>query len=349
MSENFPSHPVHEQQRQASMQPFIEQELHGQQLDINLAEQPLVAKDEAVATYGVNGDIIATFTLPSSSSDPGNPAREIAVVDYGEPDPADPKAVFVFEGMPIRRLGVARSRYGLAPLSYSTMQHGHISHFDLQQGSLMLGRSTEGDADRQASYLLGLNDKVVGDDMISRQHVTITLGEGTLSLTDHSTNGTLVRTHNPEGALSAEATEELHTEIGEDALEAAGVAEPFAAQTYTNEQGIVDRLPWETGASEEAEQQPAAEVSPEEPKVDQSRIYSEVVDTASRAGSADAFVLVHRINDLLSTLPENDRLSLENLTKGIVNEQGREVDRYGTLSKFDAIVATMRQRLKSNG
>lgn len=347
MSEDFPSHPTHEQQRQESMQPFLEQELHGQQLDISLGEQPLVAKDEAVATYGVNGDIIATFTLPSSSTDPGNPAREIAVVDYGEPDPTNPKAVFVFEGMPIRRLGVARSRYGLAPLSYSTMQHGHISHVDLPQGSLMLGRGTKGDADRQASYLLGLNDKVVGDDMISRQHMSITLAEGKLSLTDHSTNGTLVRIHNPEGTLSAEATEELHTEIGEDALEAAGVAEPFAAETYTNEQGIVDRLPWATDAPQAAEvAPPVAEVSPEEPKVDQSRIYGEVVDIASRAGHVEASVLVRHINDLLSTLPESDRLSLENLTKGIVNEQGREVDRYSTLSKFDAITAAMRARLK---
>jgi len=167
--------------------PHTQVELHHEELKIHLDDtaQPLMSQVEAVNMFGLNGDVIAIIKLPT---DEGMEPKNIAVVDYGPETSADnPKHVFVMEGEPKPALGVATERYGLTAFDYSA---GHLAAmYPLTENQpLVLGRSPS-----PANFKLGLkNPEIPDNELISRNHLTVTLEAGVLAIADHSTNGTEV-------------------------------------------------------------------------------------------------------------------------------------------------------------
>lgn len=190
MAENFPkpeSLPTPEAQDSV-----VQTELHRGEVTLDAAGTPVIPQGEAIPKYGINGDILAVITLPGENS-----SKEIAVIDYGEPDKDNPKPVFIVDGTPIPLMGKATERYGLASLNYTP--EGHMaSHVGFNDGATVeLGRlSSRSQLD--ANYKLGISGDFPDNELISREHLTISLKDGKFTFADHSTNGTLVRTARPE-------------------------------------------------------------------------------------------------------------------------------------------------------
>lgn len=216
MSEIFPVHESHEQRQQA-LASHVEVELHNGQIEIDTVSRPLMSQAEAVEVFGVNGDILATITLPSEHE-----AREIAIVDYGEPDPTNPRPITVFEGQPLMLMGKARERYGLRALNYTP--EGHLSsQVGFNDGAtVQLGRENIPN-NHDANYKLGLSDGSPENELISRNHAGITIQEGKLTIIDKSMNGSLVKFADQERSEALPSSEEIHAALGKNALQGAEI------------------------------------------------------------------------------------------------------------------------------
>lgn len=154
--------------------------LHGTQQELPMT--PLIEKSAALDKYGINGDILARVSLPVPE---GAEARDIGVVDYGEFDETTAPYHFVVDGQPIPMFGRPKSRYGLVALSYTPSEHMASQVPLFEDEATTIGRNS-GDA----SYKLGLNEDRAGHAEISRSHATFTVRGDTISISDHSTNGT---------------------------------------------------------------------------------------------------------------------------------------------------------------
>lgn len=298
-----------EAQRSAAMQPSIEYSLQHQQIELDTTGVPLVPHNEAVELYAINGDILATVTLPGEEQD-----REIAVVDYGEPDPDNPKPVFVFEGQGIPLYGYARERYGLRGLNYTP--EGHMTtHVGFSDGdTIELGRNNhDRAANHDANYRLGLTNDNADTQLISRQHATLRLVNGVLTIQDHSTNGSIVRLPNPEQKDRLASAAQVHQAVGEEALSAAGVESVEAVPPQ-----------WQD-------------------------TYRSLAETADRlaSGTFDPSMMAGKMQQLLQSLPTSERQSLgdlQTLVDGIVNEYG-QAPRYGTGDAARQIARIARSRI----
>ncbi len=236
MNEAFPVNQFHQEHLEA-MQPFVESMLHGEQTEID-ASKPLMGRDEAVEMWGINGDILATITLPGEPE-----SKEIAIVDYGEPDVVNPRPITIFEGQPIRTFGVARQRYGLHSLNYVPESH-MATHVGFEEGaSVELGRDlTDRTGNNDANYKLGLGDNEKGNTLISRHHATVTIEGDKITVADHSTNGSLVRFANPERTETLSELRDIHQYAGHSAVNGAEAnASQTAASPENDEQSIVDK------------------------------------------------------------------------------------------------------------
>jgi len=208
-----------------SQPPHIEQELHRQQASVDLrSARPVIDRAQAVETHGINGDIMAIISLPGEGVE--GKAKEIGVVDYGEPDPANPSPVFIFEGQPLKMFGTARTRYGLWALNYVSEELiGTYTAFP--EGAITkLGRASDVADTINASHFLGLSDGSQGNQAISRQHATVQIKDGQLTVWDHSKNGTKITYANPEATQTSTELAMIQEELGNEALGAAGVVMP---------------------------------------------------------------------------------------------------------------------------
>lgn len=182
------------------------------------------------------------------------------------------------------------------------------------KGDTMVGRTVEGEG-------------LLADPSVSRKHVAIGLhtnkesGLTTLTFTDHSSYGTaLIMRPLAETAAPAPASQE----------QPVASAEPTASQ-----QRIQERL----GAVNETPQRPARE------------IYTELADTANRlsSGTFDPIVMNRKMKQLLNTMPESERAALGDITAlvyGMVDEHGRQTDRYGSTAQARQIMALAQKRLR---
>lgn len=297
MNEAFPVNSTHEQ-RLADMQPMLEYELRNQQLIIDANSQPLLSRDEAVEAFGINGDIIATITLPGQEE-----SREVAVVDYGEPDPNSPLPLTIFEGQALPMMGVARERYGLRALNYVPDKH-LSSHVGFSDGTtITLGRNnTNSPGNYDANFKLGLTPDNHDTDLISRRHATITLKEGKLTIADHSTNGSLLRIANPEQRERTLSPQEMHQELGNKMLQGVGVQE----------------------VSNDMSQQAAMQ-----------NTYGRLASMAEQLGSGtvEPAVTARNMNSILQSVPDDYRESfadIQMLVNDLVDDHGRVANRYTT-------------------
>lgn len=162
----------------------IEADLHNKGLDISLASEPVVDRQQAIEKYGINGDVIAVIALPAGKN--GEP-KQVAFVDHGEDFEGQPAILFGGKG-----LGRSESRYALFGLNYSPQSH-MFPYASLRRTETTVGRGgsigREDGVNDHVSYLLGLNEK--GNDYISGSHFTIKI-EDDLQIFDHSTNHTKV-------------------------------------------------------------------------------------------------------------------------------------------------------------
>jgi hypothetical protein len=227
----FPSHPAHTQNRM-EMQPHTERVLHGESYALDLKGKPLMDRDTARAVTGVNGDILATFTLPTNGELPGESAREIAIVDFGEDTSEEnPQPVFFHEGNPIPMMGKARRRYGMEAITYTPDSH-MSTYAPLQEGKTTLGRGERATGGSDASYKLGISDGSRDVAAISREHLTLNLDGDSLLIEDHSTNGTLLRV--PEKSVDYRSIMAIQKGLGADAVKLA------------REQGVITIYPHPT-------------------------------------------------------------------------------------------------------
>lgn len=165
--------------------------LHQSQLELPMTV--LLDKQAALASHAINGDVLATVSLPVPE---GAEPRIVAVVDYGEFDPEAAPARFVMDGQPITRVfGRAKTRYELTAFSYTPSEHLG-SAVPLKEGETTIGRTSRQGGD--ASYMLGLNESKREHEEISREHATFVLENGVITIKDHSTNGTEVTIPSPE-------------------------------------------------------------------------------------------------------------------------------------------------------
>jgi hypothetical protein len=170
---------------QLAATPYKVEFLHNETLALPMS-RPLMGRAEALDKHAVNGDILAVINLPVPE---GAETRAIAVVDFGKFEPGNEPLRFILEGQPIKIMGKAPTRFGLRAISYTPS--GHLgSDVPLYEGDTGFGRESKQGGD--PSYALGLNEDKPSHTEISRDHMTVTLKEGHLSISDHSTNGTEV-------------------------------------------------------------------------------------------------------------------------------------------------------------
>ncbi len=148
-----------------------------------LVGSPLMTKEQTIQQHGVQGTLLAKIILPEESE--GSRGKEVGIVDFGEFSEADAPAIYHVEGKPMNVFGKAQSRYGLVALNYTPVDHIR-AYYPLHEGTTVFGRRPG-----HLSHDLGLDQTEPGNTAISRDHLTITVTlDGTISLRDHSTNGT---------------------------------------------------------------------------------------------------------------------------------------------------------------
>ncbi|MCA9324843.1 FHA domain-containing protein [Candidatus Saccharibacteria bacterium] len=225
MSEQHPSaEPFaidpHYAQTLKEVNPHKVQMLQGGTYHLDLGGKPLIPKDTARESYWFNGDIIATFALPDDPKEPSEYAKEIAVIDFGaDVDETHPATVYLVDGKEAPHIARAKTRYGLMPISYSAT---HIlSYLPLPHDGkpLVIGKGRIDPKSDIANHRLGITDGSKGVDAISRQHLTLQLQDESLTITDHSTNGTMLRL--PVEAVDYDYIQAIGKRFGAGAVQAA--------------------------------------------------------------------------------------------------------------------------------
>ncbi|MCA9337361.1 FHA domain-containing protein [Candidatus Saccharibacteria bacterium] len=194
---------------------------HGETAKLALGSY--IEGNQAVETgNGYNGDVVALFELPGTEEEP---AKQIALMDFGEIDPNDPPSLLYYKGKPMTHIfGRVQSRYGLVAHNYSPSDHMR-AYVPLEIGQpANVGRKTE------LSHDLGLDENERGTEAISRNHFSIQIGEdGEATIDDHSKNGTRVTF--AESEKPAESLDDRAERLKE---KLASIEEPFDPDTRAN-------------------------------------------------------------------------------------------------------------------
>lgn len=156
---------------------------HGETAEFAL--DSYIEGNQAVETgNGYNGDVVALFELPGTEEEP---AKQIALMDFGEIDPNNPPSLLYYKGKPMTPIfGRVQSRYGLVAHNYSPSDHMR-AYTPVEMGqSVDVGRGTS------VAHELGLDEVERGTEAISRNHFTVILDAKGAQITDHSKNHTKV-------------------------------------------------------------------------------------------------------------------------------------------------------------
>lgn len=185
---------LHSHQPEQHVPQTVEYELHHSQATVDLRYgTPLMSRADVLKEHGRDGDLVAMISLPGE--DRGQD-KQIGVIDYGEPDPANPRWVLAIDDgdTPIKMLGRVKARYGLVTLNYGMSRDPRRAFVDVPEGEVVkLGRQEDSRDTIRAGYHLGLDDKNSGNKAISRSHATLQIQDGQLTVIDHSANGTKVK------------------------------------------------------------------------------------------------------------------------------------------------------------
>jgi hypothetical protein len=188
----------------SELAPVVEHDLL--HTSVEVPELSVISKDEALKGYGINADIRAIITLPSDESQ--EPAKQIAILDFGEFDPANPPFVIALEGRAnySQLFGMAKGRFGVYGLNYSPKDH--LSSYEvLEEGITDFGSSSPEYVSGH-SLLLGLTEVAAGNDSVASNHFSVEVSGTRITIADHSDLGTKVKFANdnatPEPSIDDE-------------------------------------------------------------------------------------------------------------------------------------------------
>jgi hypothetical protein len=167
-------------------------ELRHQSIQIP-TDRPLMTLEES-QKHHINAAVLAELTLPTPNSK-GEP-KKLHLLDFGEDIPEQGKAVYYLPDIgDTSHIAVSKTRFALKPVNYTPDTH-LVGLCELPVGRTTIGRERTD----HAGYWLGLSDCIGpsahndANSALSRQHFTIEVTEqGSLTLEDHSTNGTEVK------------------------------------------------------------------------------------------------------------------------------------------------------------
>ena len=181
MSESFPQTP------EETTAPVTERMLHGESVEI--PEGQVLHDLKATRSQCFNGAMVTELVLPAPVASGSDIDKRVALIDFGEDAETTGKAVLYYPDTQkeLTALGITRTRYGLVTLNYHP-EDRMAGIVPLRPGrSETIGR----DKDNRNNYLLGLLEGYNQD--LSKTQATVTVNEtGTITIEDHSTNGTTV-------------------------------------------------------------------------------------------------------------------------------------------------------------
>jgi hypothetical protein len=176
----------------SELAPVIEYDLLHTSAEVT--ELPVVSKGEALREYGINADIRAIITLPGDGGQ--EPAKQIAILDFGDFDPANPPFVITIEGKAnySQLFGRAKGWFGVYGLNYSPKDH--LSSYEvLEEGITDFGSSSPEYVSAH-SLALGLTEVAAGNDSVAPNHFSIEVSGQHIRISDHSDLGTKVTFRN---------------------------------------------------------------------------------------------------------------------------------------------------------
>ena len=190
------SNPIHNQQP-ATQEYAYTSELVNRGQYVLEPEHPIVSIEDAQATYGFNGSVLAVLTLPVQRA--GDMPQQIGVIDYGEEADGGTTPLAMINGEPLIHLfGYAKSRFGLQPLSApSDRMVGYSEIPEAQPGDYNNGFDTYGRAGYERdpsitrnSYNLGINTEnmALSAGHFSAKRERNAEGKPQILLAVHSTN-----------------------------------------------------------------------------------------------------------------------------------------------------------------
>jgi len=155
----------------------------------------LLSREENIHEHAVNAAVIAEITLPVDNGSGAD--KQLQLLDFGEDLPEQGVPIFYLPGAGyLRGAGFAKNRFALHGSNFTPDDH-IFSFYGLPLGSkTTVGREPTNHPAQQ----LGLNDTVrpskhnEANATLSRDHFTIEVDDdGKIILTDHSTNGIVVK------------------------------------------------------------------------------------------------------------------------------------------------------------
>ncbi len=170
--------------------PVVQETMLRHQTAVIDTNNVLISKEAPEDNNGINGNTLALITLPSKSNSYGGVDKQVALVDFGNEYETNPKIPTVtMDGHNVGHiLGYVKSRFGVKAFNYTP--EGHLaSYVPLVGKETVFGREAG-----HESYMLGIDWNHRDNESVSRSHFTIRVEDnGTISITDHSTNGTQVK------------------------------------------------------------------------------------------------------------------------------------------------------------
>ena len=290
-------------------QQYSEGKLHHAETSI---DGVLIPRDQAFEQYGIDADILDVITLPGDEEMPEG--KQLAILDFGDVGPDGKVVTHVYDEeikarRPIPMLGVARTRFGVKALNYTPRSH-MASYTALHEGETRVGRH-EPD---EINYLVGLGDDEPGNSFISRSHLSITLENGAIRVSDHSTNGTVVESL--KQGTEQHVQQHEHEEVPEAVARDVGDVAIRPNITDANQNGIIDFVPMNR---EEAVQLQNVERQ----RIDQAR--DAAIDAKFSKIDAD-------IDEITKDLSEADKLALSDRSRNLMLKKDAQNEGNGRMS-----------------